>query len=65
MRSVSLLTSAYDQSAITGGCHSRMRGFLSIMQQIDGYLVTLKDFDYSCSSGYISGQLRQKVNDAI
>ena len=38
---------------------------LSFMQRIDEYLVALKDFDYSCSLGYINGHLRQKVNDAI
>ena len=35
------------------------------MQRIDEYLVAFKDFDYSCSLGYINGQLRQKVNDVI
>ena len=35
---------------------------LSFMQQIDEYLVALRDFDYSCSLRYIKGQLRQKVN---
>ena len=29
---------------------------LSFMQRIDGYLVALEDFDYSCSLGYINGQ---------
>ena len=38
---------------------------LSFMQLIEEYLVALKDFDYSCSLGYINGQLHQMVNDVI
>ena len=38
---------------------------LSFMQWIDEYLVALKDFDYSCSFGYLNGQLCQQVNDVM
>ena len=58
-------------SDLFSNCNNRRMTFahsgilLSFMQVIDEYLVTLKDFDYSCSLGYINGQLRQKVNDVI
>ena len=38
---------------------------LSLMQWIVEYLVALKYFDYSCSLGYLNGQLRQEVNYAM
>ena len=69
-RSVSLLTSLNDQSYFSN-CNNRQMTFahagilLSFMQRIDEYLVALKGFEYSCSLGYINGQLRQKVNDVI
>ena len=52
-------------------CNNRRMTFahgrilLSFMQRIDVYLMALKDFDYSCSLGYINGQLRQKVNEVM
>ena len=45
-------------SLIFSNCNNRRMTFahavifLSFMQQIDEYLVALKDFDYSCSLGY-------------
>ena len=69
-RSVSLFTAANGQSYFPN-CNNRRMTFahavipLSFMQRIDEYLVALEDFDYSCSLGYINGQLRQKVNEVI
>ena len=68
--SVSLLTSANGQSYFSNCNNKRMtsvhaRLLLYFMQRIDEYLVALKEFDNSCSLGYINGQLRQKVNDVI
>ena len=68
--SVSLLTSANGQSYFSN-CNNRLMTFtharilLSFMQGIDEYLGALKEMDYSCSVGYINGQLHQKVNDVI
>ena len=64
-RSVSLLTSGNGQSYFSN-CNNKRMTFahtgilLFFMQRIDECLVALKDFDYSCSLGYINGQLRQK-----
>ena len=60
------MVSVIFQTARKGGLTFAHAGILlSLMQWIDEYLVALKDYDYFCSSGYLNGQIRQKVNDVM
>ena len=67
---VSLITSAFGQSYFSN-CNNRRMTFahagilLSFMQRIDENLVTLKDFDYFCSLGYITANFVKRVRDVM